>query len=229
MSETTAAGYARLSQESDTSIQRQRRNIREYCEEHGFDLAELDDDGEQASGFDAERPRYQELVEGVRAGAYDVVVLNDKRRIARDVDEVMRLVPDFRESGTELHTVRDGPLDLEDPLTAAIEIVSAAAAHEEKMEEIEKSIEAIREKQERGDDLGRPRFGMRYDDSVPPRQVPGERFDDVLEILRMRARDNSYREIAEALDVSTATAKRVVDRREWYIRRSKDDMLTNRS
>lgn len=219
-SESTALGYTRLSQQSDLSIDRQKRNIRDYCDEHGHTLVELYDDGEQASGFDGDRPEYQRLVEHVRSGEPDLVVLNDKRRIARDVDEVMRLVPDFRENGVELHTVRDGPLDLEDPLRAAIEIVSAAAAHEEKMEEIEKSIEAIREKQERGDDLGRPRFGMRYDDSNPPQQVPAENFDTVLEILRADSRGMSLREIEDVTGVPHATVSRVLDRREWYVKRS---------
>jgi len=221
MSDPVAAGYVRLSQESDTSIDRQRKNIREYCDEHGLQLTQVYDDGQMASGFDSERPEYQYLVEALRAGEYDVVVLNDKRRIARDVDEVMRLVPDFRETGTELHTARDGALDLEDPLRAAIEIVSAAAAHEEKMEEIEKAVEAIREKQERGDDLGRPRFGMSYDDSDPPQQVPGDRFDDVLEILRLQSRGRSYSEISEEVGVPKSTISNVINRREWYVDRSK--------
>jgi len=215
-----ALGYSRLSQESDTSIDRQKRNIRDYCDEHDHDLLEILNDGEQASGFDDERPEYQTLVEGVRAGEPDLVVMNDKRRIARDVDEVMRLVPDFRENGVELHTVRDGALDLDDPLTAAIEIVSAAAAHEEKMEEIEKSIEAIREKQERGDDIGRPRFGMRYDDSQPPKQVPDDEFEDVLEILRLDNRGLSRREVSDEPGVPVATVHRVLKRREWYVARS---------
>lgn len=217
-----AIGYSRLSQESDTSIKRQKQNIRNYCEEKGLELVDILNDGQQSSGFDGDRPKYQQLIERVRAGEPDVVVLNDKRRIARDVDEVMRLVPDFREAGVELHTVRDGPLDLEDPLTAAIEIVSAAAAHEEKMEEIEKSIEAIREKEKRGDDLGRPRFGMTYDDSTPPRQVPGDNFDTVLKILRLESKGLSYQEISDVAGVSSSTAHRVVKRRQWYVSRSQE-------
>jgi len=98
--------------------------------------------------------------------------------------------------------------------------VSAAAAHEEKMEEIEKSIEAIREKQERGDDIGRPRFGMRYDDSQPPKQVPDDEFEDVLEILRLDNRGLSRREVSDETGVPVATVHRVLKRREWYVERS---------
>lgn len=217
---TEAVGYTRLSQESDTSIDRQQRHIREYADEHGLELRRIYDDGEQASGFDDEREGYRQVRELVEAGDVDAIVVNDKRRLARDVDEVMRLVPALRTNDVSLHTYQDGRLDLSDPMRAAIEILMAAAAHEEKMGEIEKAIEAVEEKQQRGDDLGRPRFGMAYDDSDPPKQVPGDDFDTVLKILRMDAKDMTFDQIEEATGVSRATAHRVIDRREWYISRS---------
>jgi len=215
---TEAAGYSRLSQESDTSIARQQRHIRAHCDQHGLDLLTIYDDGERASGFDSERSAYRELRERIESGELDAVVVNDKRRLARDIDEVMRLVPLLRSSDTELHTHRDGRLDLSDPMRAAIEILMAAAAHEEKMAEIEKSIEAIREKQERGDDLGRPRFGMRYSDDGR-RQVPGDDFDTVLDILTLRNRGLTYEEIQERTGVALGTISNVLDRREWYVER----------
>jgi len=210
-----AIGYTRLSQTSDLSIERQKRHIRDYCEDHNLDLVTIFDDGEQSSGFDTERAEYQKLREEVVTGEFDAVVVNDKRRLARDIDEVMRLIPDLRTSGVELHTHQDGKLDLSDPMRAAIEILMAAAAHEEKMEEIEKAIEAIEEKKERGDDLGRPRFGMTYS-ADGRRQVPGEDFETVRQILELRDDGATYEEIAETTGVAVGTAHTVVNRREWY-------------
>lgn len=216
----TAVGYTRLSQTSDTSIDRQMHHIREYADEHGLELDRIYNDGEEASGFDTDREQYQRLRERVVSGEVDAIVVNDKRRLARDVDEVMRLVPDLRQSSVELHTYQDGQLDLSDPMRAAIEILMAAAAHEEKMEEIEKAVEAIEEKKDAGHDLGRPRFGMTYNDDGS-RQVPGDEFDTVLEILRLRSDGATYQEIAEQVGVSVGTAHNVVDRREWYVERQK--------
>lgn len=216
-----ADGYTRLSQQSDTSIKRQKRHIEAYANEHGYALQTIHDDGEQSSGFDTERQEYQRLRDRIEAGVIDAVIVNDKRRLARDIDEVMRLIPELRTNDVELHTYQDGELDLSDPMKAAIEILQAAAAHEEKMQEIEKAIEAIEEKQERGDDLGRPRFGMEYDESDPPQQVPGDDFETVLEILRMKTKGASYNDIESELGVPSSTAQQVVDRREWYVRRSK--------
>lgn len=214
-------GYTRLSQQSDTSIDTQREAIQTYADEHGFELETIFDDGQDASGFDADdRPAYQHVKQRVREGDIDAVITRDKRRLARDVDEVMRLVPDFRENSVEYHTAMDGRLDLSDPIKAAIEIVSAAVAHEEKQQEIEKAIEATKDRVDDPTvDHGRPRFGMRYNEAGT-KQVPGERFDDALEILQRRERGESLREIAEAVGCSSPTVQKVVERREWYVERS---------
>jgi len=215
-----AVGYRRVSQQSDTSLERQDRHIREYARDRGFELADVLSDGEGASGFETdERPAYQEVVERVREGDLEAVIVNDKRRLTRDVDEAMRLLPEFRETDTELHTYQDGPLDLSDPIQAAIEIVSAAAAYEEKRQEIEKAQEAVRERVEDPDvDHGRPRYGMRYSDDGR-RQVPGENFDDVLEVLRLESKGLTYREIENITGVPSSTAQTIVERREWYVER----------
>jgi len=58
---SSAIGYTRLSQESDTSIDRQKRHIREYADENGLTLETIYDDGERSSGFDESREEYQQV------------------------------------------------------------------------------------------------------------------------------------------------------------------------
>jgi len=48
-------GYTRLSQDSDTSIERQKRHIREYTDQHEMSLERIYDDGERTSGWDEQR------------------------------------------------------------------------------------------------------------------------------------------------------------------------------
>lgn len=217
-----ALGYTRLSQQSDTSIARQKQHIREYGEEHEFDLVEIYDDGEFSSGFSVDDlDEYLRLRDAIRSdGELAAVIVNAKRRLPRDIDEVMRLIPAFRTNDVELHSYQDGQLDLSDPVKAAIEIVQAAAAHEEKRGEIERSVAAVEQRLESGYDHGRPRFGMQYD-AEGKYQVPGEEFDTVLKILRRRSSGATYAEISEETGVSESTAKRVVDRRDWYVEREK--------
>ncbi|SDY91833.1 recombinase family protein [Halopenitus persicus] len=216
----TAIGYTRLSQKSDTSLGNQKQNIREYCDEHGLKLDRIYDDGQQASGWDGSRDEYSELKQRLRDDDdLDVVVLHDKRRIARDVDEVMRLIPDFREYNVELHTVLDGQLDLADPMHAAIEILQAAAAHQEKLKEIEKGLEVTEARQDNEYWMGEAPYGLKFGvtEEYGKRLVPdpGE-WCDVERVLALRNDGISYREIEEKTDVAYATAYRIIQRREVY-------------
>jgi DNA invertase Pin-like site-specific DNA recombinase len=213
----TAVGYTRLSQESDTSIERQTTHIQEYADEQGWTLTTIYDEGQRASGFDTDREKYEWLLTDLRSGAVDVLVTNDKRRLARDVDEVMRLVPDLREHGVEYHTHQDGHIDLSDPIRAAIEIVSAAAAHEEKLAEIEKAKQAVDERLSNGYDHGRPPTGFRFDDDgqfwVPDR---GGEFERVIEAIEMVDDGATYEAVEDELGISPGTMTGILDRREMY-------------
>lgn len=59
VSMSSAIGYTRLSRDSDTSIDRQKRHIREYADKNGLLLDHIYDDGERSSGFDESRQEYQ--------------------------------------------------------------------------------------------------------------------------------------------------------------------------
>jgi len=218
---SSAIGYTRLSDRSNVSISDQKADIRNYCDEQGLTLERIYDDGEMSSGFAPDDlDEYQAVRDRVRAADVDVVVIRDKRRLVRDENAVMRTIADFREEGVELHTAMDGPVSLEEPMEAAMEIMRASIAAEEKRAEIEKSIKVTQSRVDDPEvDHGRPRFGMRYSGDGR-QQVPGDRYDDVEDILRLRSEGATYEEIAEEVEVSTSTAHRVVERRDWYERRS---------
>lgn len=222
---TNAYGYTRLSQASDTSIDNQAANIEAYADEHGFTLVDILDDGERSSGFETEsREAYQELVAHVKSGAADAIVVNDKRRLARDFDDTMQLVLDLRKHDVEVHTHQSGQLDLSDPMHAAIEVLQAASEHEAKIKEIERAKEAIRRKQDQGHDLGPPKLGMEYNDAKT-RQVPGDDFEKVERIFELRDAGETYPEIADEVGVAISTAHDVVNRREWYAERSDSEIF----
>lgn len=221
---TEARGYVRLSQTGrDESISGQIQAIREYAAERDIPLTEADiyNDGEETSGFDADRDAFVELREELIAGEIDIIITRDRARLSRDFDTRIRLLTEFRDTGTEWHVVEErGPVGLGDEQTAGVEAINAAMDHYKKMQEIERSRQAIQEKQERGDDLGRPRFGMEYSEDSR-RQVPGDEFDTVMEILSMRNDGASYEAIKSETGVSLGTISRVLDRREWYAERAK--------
>lgn len=218
-----ADGYTRLSEESDTSIPRQKRHIRAYCDEHGLELRQIYDDGQRSSGWDDERTEYGKLRESIGAeDGPDAIVLNDKRRLVRDIDEVLRLVADLRTHDVELHTcLAEGPLDLSDPIKMAIEIVEAASAHKEKRAEIQKARTAVDERLEAGYDHGRPPFGLQYDDDKQY-WVPDANFETVLDVIALHRAGMSQHEIAktDGVPVSQSTVSRIVQREEEYLQRA---------
>lgn len=215
---SSAVGYTRLSQESDTSIDRQKRHIRAYADENALTLEAIYDDGERSSGFDESREEYQRVRERVQSGEIAAVIVNDKRRLARDFDETMRLVLDLREHDVEAHTFQEGRLDLSDPVQAAVEVLQAASEHEAKKKEIERAREAVQERLENGYDHGRPPIGFRFDDAgerwVPDREG---RFADVVEAINMVEDGATYRDVEKELGIAPSTMSGVMNRRDRYL------------
>jgi len=217
-----AWGYARLSQEGrDGSLDEQMAAVREYAaDQPDLHLVTTLNEGASTSGFDNDREKYNRLVEKVQADEIGAVVVRDRARLSRDFDERLRLLTYFRSADVQLHVVEDrGRVDVDDVQTAAMECVHAAMDHIKKKAEIDRSKQAIKERLERGDDHGRPPFGLRYDDAgrqwVPDRES-GE-FATALEIVRLREDGRSWRDIEDETGVNTATARRVYDRKERYL------------
>jgi len=217
-----AIGYTRLSQASDTSIDRQKRHIRDYCERNGIELTEIVDDGQRSSGFNTEREGYLRVKKRIEAGDADAVVTNDKQRIGRDFDERMMFVIMLRRNEAQLHTARSGHIDLSNPTDAAVESIHAAADDEKKREEIEKAKEAVAERLANGYDHGSERVGMTYRDDGKY-QEPDDDFYKVTETLRLLDEGElTYREIAADVGLpGPSSVHSIKEAREWYAERAK--------
>lgn len=227
MSETLSAwGYVRLSQRGrDGSLEEQMAAIREYARNtNGMKLVTTLNEGEQTSGFNADREKYTRLLDNIEDGGVDAVVVRDRARLSRDFDERLRLLTVFRAADIELHIVEAGGLiDVQDVQTASMECVHAAMDHIKKMAEIRRSREALEEKKEKGHDLGRPPFGLTFDDNGEfwvPDLGSGE-FSDAMDVIELREAGVSWRTIEAETGVSTSTARRVWERRNRYRREAK--------
>jgi len=173
----------------------------------GFSSMTRDD----PAGLLDQNERVTERVDELERGAYDYLVAYDDRRVCRD--EYFSIIQYAATKG-DAEIVYVGDVN-EDDLTFDLK---RRIERDTKEEEIDKSRRAIERRKEQGYDHGRPRFGMTYDDRGEY-QVPGEEFDTVLDIFRHDRNDKSRREIASAVDVPVATVHRVLDRREWYVKR----------
>lgn len=219
-----ADGYTRLSQDSDRSIPRQKENIRAYEEKinsHGDHppviLHTIYDDGRWSSGFSTEdRGEWQRVMERIKSGETDMVWADGKRRFARDFDDTMELIMACRSNNVELHDVGTGPLDLDDPLNVAIELVQTASEHEAMKRYIEKSIEETERRKDAGYYHGEPPTGLKFDDAKQYLILDEEHEEDIQFVLERSDNGYSYRQIAEDVPWSHPTVSKIVGRRKEY-------------
>lgn len=223
----SAWGYVRLSQRGrDGSIEEQKAAVRQYARNtEGIELVTTLNEGEQTSGFNADREKYTRMLDNIESGSIEAVVVRDRARLSRDFDERLRLLTLFRAAEIELHVIEaGGRVNVQDVQTAAMECVHAAMDHIKKMAEIRRSRAALEEKKERGHDLGRPPFGFRYDDAgeywVPDHDSEGDEksdFQKALDVIQNREEGLSWRDVAAETGVHKDTARNIWDRRERYL------------
>jgi len=215
---TKALAWIRKSKgdDSDIGLEEQRRLVDQLADQLADETDTLDlgvQTGFSSMTRDGDdlldhRDDVTNFVSRVRAGEYDYLVAYDDRRICRDgYFEVIR------------HACVEGDCQLayvaevaEDDLTHDIK---RRVERDTKEEEIQKARDAIEARKKKGYDHGRPKFGMEYD-ADGHYQVPGERFDEVLEVLRLRESGLSFPQIEAEMGISKSTVQNIVDRREWY-------------
>ncbi|MFP9062316.1 recombinase family protein [Natrialbaceae archaeon A-chndr2] len=212
-------GYARLSQSgTEDNIPTQGRLITEYCDDRDeMELQAIHNDGEQTSGYDVDRDAYQTLMDRIRTGIVDAVVVKSLSRLGRDFDERMDLMITMRRRGVELHSRQRGQIDISDPWSAAKEAMLAAADSEQKRMEIENAIEEIERRIDRGEYQGRPWKGTEFDDEgrylVP---AEDDDWDAVMEVVEEWDEDASKRGLARETGLPRSTVRRVIDRIDAY-------------
>lgn len=193
----TAWGYVRLSQQSDSSIEEQKREIREYAEYAGFNLATTRNDGEGTSGFDLDRHEYNLIRDHLGDGTFDAIITSDRARLSRDFDDRLSLILEFRSVPEEWHVVeKGGPLNVDDIQNAAMEGFFAMMDHINKKKEIRRAKKATKQRIERGCYQGHPPMGLQFaDDGCHLERSDG--WESVELIFELLGEGHSPGEIAE--------------------------------
>lgn len=178
-----AAIYARVSTTNHgQDVNLQLRELREYCERRGFEIAGEYTDS--ASGAKDSRPELNRLMADVHERKCDAVLVWKLDRFGRSLRHLVNALADLESLGVSFVSLKDN-LDLSTPSGRLMfQIIGAMAEFERAL--IQDRVKAgLRNARAKGQKLGRPRKVV-----------------DRARIVRLRAQGRSLREIADELGYS---------------------------
>src|SRR6266550_2133781 len=182
-----AAIYARVSTANhgqDVSLQ--TRELREYCERRGFEIAgEYTDVG--VSGSKDSRPELNRLMADAKQRRFDAVCVWKLDRFGRSLRHLVNALADLESLGVSFVSIKDN-LDLSTPSGRLMfQIIGAMAEFERAL--IQERVRAgLRNARAKGKTLGRPRVVV-----------------DVARIATLRSSGLSWPKIAAEVGVSVGT------------------------
>ena len=106
----TVVGYCRLSRDEDkenySSIEEQKRIIIDYAKTRNWNISNFYID-DNVSGYTFNRPEFTEMIEKVKYGKIDAVIVKDLSRIGRNNGRVLVLIDDFKNMQKNLIAVSE--------------------------------------------------------------------------------------------------------------------------
>src|ERR1700751_3681832 len=190
-----AAIYARVSTSNNGQDPRvQTREIREYCERRGWQIAgEYVDAG--ISGAKDSRPELNKLMADAHRRRFDAVVVWKFDRFARSVSHLLRALENFNALGVGFVSL-SGRIDTSTPTGKMVFTVLGAVAELERSLIAERVRAGLRNAKAKGTRLGRPRISV-----------------DASRVARLRAEGRTVREIAVTLGVSRSLVHKTLANR----------------
>jgi DNA invertase Pin-like site-specific DNA recombinase len=176
--------YARVSTVGNgQSPEMQLRELREYCERRGWQIAgEYVDVG--ISGANDSRPELNRMMADAHKRRFDVVYVWKFDRFARSVSHLLRALETFKALGIEFCSFSE-QLDTSTPAGKMVFTVLGAVAELERSLIAERVRAGIRNARAKGKKLGRPRVIV-----------------DAAQVAALRAQGDSWPSIARSLGVS---------------------------
>lgn len=183
--------YARVSTVNSQDPKLQTRELREYIERRGWDLAgEYVDVG--ISGSKEKRPELDRLMSDAHRRRFDVVVVWKFDRFARSVSHLLRALETFRALGIEFVSLSE-QIDTSTPMGKMVFTILGSVAELERSMIVERVKAGLRNARAKGKRLGRPQVAV-----------------DATKIAALRKQGLSWAKIATALGVGEGTIYRSV-------------------
>src|SRR6202050_3792345 len=190
-----AAIYARVSTTGHgQSPEMQVRELREYCERRGWQIAgEFVDAG--ISGAKDSRPELNKLMADAHRRQFDAIVVWKFDRFARSVSHLLRALETFNALGIAFVSLSE-QMDTSTPTGKMVFTVLGAVAELERRLIAERVRAGLRNARAKGKTLGRARVAV-----------------DAPRIGRLRAQGRSIREIADDLGYSRGIVHKTLGNR----------------
>lgn len=183
--------YARVSTNNGQDPEVQLRELREFCQRRGFEIAEeFVDKG--ISGSRERRPALDKLMVACRKRLVDAVVVYRYDRFARSLRQLVNALEEFRALGIEFISLHEG-VDTSTPNGKLVFGIFASIAEFEReliRDRVRSGLAAARAK---GKAIGRPRVPV-----------------NALRIASLRGQGRSWAEITRETGISKGTAQRAV-------------------
>ena len=209
--------YARVST-ADQSLDRQKEETYQYAvEQLGVEPSSIEVYTDTGTGRDTQRDGYQGLMNDVRAGEVERVIVLEVSRLSRSMRDLATTVETIvDESATSLH-ILDMNLALEpgdeDPYHRAFLNIMGTIAQLEADMIRERTRSGIEAAKAAGKHTGRPPFGFDVNGGY---LTPNEDYDTAVEILERIEKGESKRSTARFAGVSRSTVGRILDRADLY-------------
>lgn len=170
------AAYVRVSTDkqadSGLSLEAQESAIRRYCHERGYSVAEIFVDGGY-SAKNTERPAFKRMVQAIRNGGIDAIVVTKLDRLTRSLRDICSINEDILEPyQVQLIAINDG-INTFEAVSKTLLPFLAVIGQIERQNTSERVKASIRHIQDQGGHYGKVPFGyMTVQDGRIKRLVP---------------------------------------------------------
>jgi DNA invertase Pin-like site-specific DNA recombinase len=165
---TNAAIYCRISRDTEGAglgVKRQEDDCRAYCQRRGWGVGEVLTDNDISAYSGKRRPAYERLLEEVKNGTFNAVVVWHPDRLHRSPIELETFITLVETTGVAVGTVQAGEYDLTTPsgrMSARIVGAVARGESEHKSDRIRRKAKELAENGKLGGGGTRP-FGYQAD------------------------------------------------------------------
>lgn len=186
---TTRVGiYCRVST-TDQTTSNQRIELERYCQQRGWQVVQVYEDT-GVSGATQERPALDKLMQAVRGGKVDCVLVWKFDRMARSVSHLLAVLQEFRAFNTSFVSTTEG-IDTSTPVGQMVFVFLAAVGEFERSLIRERVCAGVARAKAEGIHCGRPRKGY-----------------DVATALTMKQQGSSWKQVAAKIGIPVGTLRR---------------------